>query len=145
MGKEFVPKLEREIIGDTCQYAEEVRFEVTDGHFGNVAAMTARWDKFEGRFVCVPDEVFHCHGDLIVQDMFARCDSGPLEVEHQCGVSLGEFVVGPILDGFNKVGTTVDLHHNHDVLVARLGALGKFACRVSKNGVTHMAIPWCRP
>jgi hypothetical protein len=107
--------------------------------------MTAGWDKFEDHLVSVPDEVFHCHGDLIVQDMFAWCDSGPLEVEHQCGVSSGEFGVSAILDGLNKDSATVDLHHNHDVLVARLGALGKFACRVSKNGVTHMAIPWCRP
>jgi hypothetical protein len=138
LGKEFVPKLEREIIGDPCQYADEVQFEVMDGHFGGIAVMTARWDKFKGHLVCVPDEVFHCHGDLIVQDMFAQCDSGPLEVENQCGVSLGEFSIGAILDGLNKDGATVDLHHNHDVLVARLGVLWQFSCLVSKNGVTHV-------
>jgi hypothetical protein len=138
LGKEFVPKGEREIVGNPSKYAEEVRFEVANCHFGCIAAMAAWWDKFECHLVCVPDEVFHCRGDLIVQDMFARCDSGQLEAEHQCRVSSGEFGISAILDGLNKDGATVNFHHNHDVFVACSGALGKFACLVGKNGVAHM-------
>ena len=70
--------------------------------------------------------------------MFARCDSGPLEAEHQSRVCLGEFGIGAILDGLNKDGAAVDFHHNHDVFVAHLGALGKFACLVGKDGVAHV-------
>jgi len=100
--------------------------------------MAAKWDKFDCHLVCVPDEVFHCQGDLVVQDMFARCDAGLLEAEHHCRVCLGEFGISAILDGLNKDGATVNFNHNHDVFVACLGALGKFACLVSKNGVTHV-------
>ena len=55
LGKEFVPKVERETIDDPGKYAEEVRFEVANRHFGCVVAMAAGWDKFECLLVCVLD------------------------------------------------------------------------------------------
>ena len=85
-----------------------------------MAAMAAGWDKFKCHLVCVLDEVFHCGGDLIVQEMFARCDAGPSEAEHYRRVSAGEFGIGVILDGLDEDGAIVNLHHNHDVLVVRL-------------------------
>ena len=82
--------------------------------------MVAWWDHFKCHLVSILDEVFHCSGDLILQDVFAWCDACPSEAENECGVSMGEFSVTAILDGFDKDGATVDLHHNHDVLVACL-------------------------
>ena len=70
--------------------------------------------------------------------MFAWCNAGPLEAEHQRRVSSGEFGIGTILDGLNKDGAAVNVHHDHYVFVARLGALGKLACLVGKNGVAYM-------
>ena len=82
LGKEFVPKFEREIICYPCKYAEEVQLEVTNGNFGGIVAMVAGWDKFKCHVVCVFDKAFHYGGDVIVQDMFARCDAGLIEAEH---------------------------------------------------------------
>ena len=42
--KQFVPKFEWEVIGNTSEYAEEVVFEVPDGHFGCIAMMAPGWD-----------------------------------------------------------------------------------------------------
>jgi hypothetical protein len=70
--KAFVPQVQREVISHTCKDAEEMRLEVPDCNFGRISAVAAWRDQFVCHFVCVGDESFHCHGDLIAEDMFAR-------------------------------------------------------------------------
>ena len=43
-----------------------------------------------------------------------------------------------VLDGFDKYGTTVDFHHNHDVLVACLRAEWELTCLVGEDGVSYV-------
>ena len=50
-------------------------------------------------------------------------------------VGPGELGVTAIFDGFNKDGTGINLDHDHDVVIACLGAVGKFSSLVSEDGV----------
>ena len=72
LGKEFVPEVQREAFSHTRKDAEEMRLAIPDCHFGRISAMASWRDKFVCHFVCVSDERFHFHGDLIVEDMSAR-------------------------------------------------------------------------
>jgi hypothetical protein len=81
--KEFVPKVHREVVSHTSKDAEEMRLEISDCNFGCVSAMAAWRNKFVCHFVCVGDERFHCRGDLIVEDMFAREKSSAVQVSDE--------------------------------------------------------------
>jgi hypothetical protein len=70
--KVFVPEVYKEVINHTHKDAEEMRLEILDCNFGCISEMAAQRNKFVCHFVCLGDERFHCHGDLIVEDMFAR-------------------------------------------------------------------------
>ena len=72
LGKEFVPEVQREVFSHTRKDAEEMRLEIPDCDFGCISVVASWRDKFVCHFVCVGDERIHCHGDLIVEDMFVR-------------------------------------------------------------------------
>ena len=82
------------------------------------------------------DEIFHGLGDFVVQDVFVWLDAGMVEVAHEGGVSAGELGIFAVLDGFNEYGAAVNFDHDHDALMACLGASGELACLVGEDGVS---------
>ena len=86
--------------------------------------------------VFVVDEVFHGLGDFVVQDVFARLDAGTVETAHEGSVGASELGIFSVLDGFNEDEAAVDVDHDHDVLMAGLGAGGDFACLVGEDGLS---------
>jgi hypothetical protein len=91
----------------------------------------------------VLDKVFHGLGDFIVQNVFARLDAGTVETAHEGSVSSGELGIFAVLEGFNKYGAAVSFDHDHDVLMAGLGASGEFPCLVGEDvvsGVVHFGV-----
>ena len=81
--KEFVPEAHREVVSHTRNDAEEMRLESSDCDLGCISAMASWRYKFVCHFVCVSDERFHCHGDLIVEDMFARENSSVVQASDE--------------------------------------------------------------
>ena len=66
--------------------------------------------------------------------MSARLDDGTVETEHEVSVCVIELGIFLVLEGFNEYGAAVDFDHDHDVLIASLGACGEFSCLVSEGG-----------
>ena len=81
--KEFVPEVQREVVRHTRKDAEEMRLEIPDCNFCRISAVAAQRDKFVCHFVCVSDERFHCHGDLIVDDMFVRENASTVQASDE--------------------------------------------------------------
>ena len=68
--------------------------------------------------------------------MFARLDAGTVEMGHEGSISSGELGIFAVLEWFNEYGAAVDFDHDHDVLMAGLGASGEFPCLVGEDGVS---------
>jgi hypothetical protein len=58
------------VVGDSCEYAEEMGFEVAYGHLSCIPLMASRWHQFHVKLVCVADVIFHVLGYFVVQDYY---------------------------------------------------------------------------
>mmetsp|Transcript_13999 Transcript_13999/g.31870 ORF Transcript_13999/g.31870 Transcript_13999/m.31870 type:complete len:264 (-) Transcript_13999:1119-1910(-) len=132
-GEQLVPQMDGKVWVDSCEDGDEMRLEILDLHFGDIATMTIRWNELE--LASVPDERFHCVGALVVKNVLLWSDAGRLDSGEEGEVRALHFFVGATGHRLDKDGVAVDFHHEHDVLVARLRRDGEAAGLIGEEGV----------
>jgi hypothetical protein len=63
--------VERKRVCHFCEYAEEVRLEIPDGHLGCIASVATWWHHFELEFLFFFDVEFHVVQDFVVEDLLS--------------------------------------------------------------------------
>ena len=77
---------------DCCsrKHAEEMGFEVTNGHPGSIASMTTWWNKLHFHLVFVANYFLHCFRYFIINDVLLWNDSCPFETYHSLSIRPGQ-------------------------------------------------------
>ena len=78
--------MEWKVVDDPGQNTQKNGLGVSDGHLCGVVAVAVRGDKFHLHFMLIPYDYLCGFSHFVIEDMFLRYDTHPLEAEHQCAV-----------------------------------------------------------